>query len=418
VPAISRRTSLIAGSVALVVGLTIAVLTRSDEPDVATGRSSTSTTVPTVSASSTTATASTTTTASSTTSTAAPPSTAPSGPPSIALESMVSVSSPSAVVDLDGPGPLLVSTLAGAVLRVDPSSGATEVVLDLTGQVSTGSEQGLLGMAVDPAEERLYVNHTDRRGDTDVRSWPLVDGAPSGGPGAGVVHLELDQPRPNHNGGNLVFGPDGMLWIGTGDGGGSGDPDDVAQDPSSLLGKMLRVDPDPAGGLAPAPGNPAWGGRPEVWGIGLRNPWRYSFDRETGRLWIADVGQSSTEEVSVVDPDAARPDFGWDSMEGDQPFEGSADAAYVAPAVTYRHDAGCSITGGHVYRGRAVQSLVGWYVFGDYCGGWIRAVRADDPSGEQVELLADAGAVLSFAELDDGELLVLTRDGVSRIVSG
>ena len=151
-------------------------------------------------------------------------------------------------------------------------------MLDVSEQISTGGERGLLGLAVDPAGDRLYLDFTDRRGDTEIRSWGLgPDGLPIAGDG--VLHLEIGQPFENHNGGNLVFGPDGALWIGTGDGGGAGDRGEVAQDDGSLLGKMLRVVPDPAGGvLAPAT-NPEWE-RPEIWGIGLRNPWRYSFDRD------------------------------------------------------------------------------------------------------------------------------------------
>ena len=393
-------------AVAVVIG---AVLLLADDGDEQT--EATATTIPTTD----------TTGDPSTTATSAPASTSSTtvaaGPPAIALQEVVSLEAPSAVVDLVGAGTVLVSTLAGEVLRVDLASGETERVLDLRDQVSTGGEQGLLGMTADPDGERLYLDYTDSGGDTDIRSWPLVDGVPSGAPADGVVHLELDQPFSNHNGGNLVFGPDGNLWIGTGDGGSRGDPDDRARDVGDLLGKMLRVQPDPAGGVVPAPGNPDWGGRPEVWGIGLRNPWRYSFDRETDRLWIADVGQNTTEEVSVVDVDEPRPDFGWDEMEGDQPFEGEPDPAFVDPVVTYGHDEGCSITGGFVYRGDAVPSLAGWYVFADYCGGWIRAVPADEPTAEPLELVPDAGEVLAFAELDDGELLVLTRDGISRIVS-
>ena len=375
----------------------------------------------TASGPSTTTTSETPTTgdAPSTTSTSAPSSTTavPDGPPSIALEPLVDLESPSALVDLPDGGPVLVSTLGGQVLRVDLESGDREVVLDLGGAVSTGGERGLLGLAADPQGARLYVDYTDTAGDTVIRSWPLVDGRPSGGPADGVVHLELDQPFSNHNGGHLVFGPDGALWIGTGDGGAGGDPQDVARDPGELLGKMLRVVPDPGGGVRPAD-NPDWGGRPEVWGIGLRNPWRYSFDRETQRLWIADVGQNTTEEVSVVEPDHPMPDFGWDEMEGDRPFEGQPDPAFVDPVVTYGHDEGCSITGGYVYRGDDVPSLAGWYVFADFCGGWIRGVPADAPTSPPVELVADAGDVISFAELSDGEVLVLTRDGISRIVTG
>lgn len=349
--------------------------------------------------------------------TTADPERATGTDPVVALEPVIDLDLPTTVADPAGPGPVLVGTLGGQVHAVDLDTGASEVVLDLSGQVSSGGERGLLGLAIDPAGERLYVDYTDTGGDTDIRSWPLVDGRPEGGPEDGVLHLELGQPYPNHNGGNLVFGPDGLLWIGTGDGGDGGDPDEVARDPSSLLGKMLRVVPDPEGGVAAPSDNPDWGGRPEIWGIGLRNPWRYSFDRATGRLWVADVGQNAVEEVSVVDRDEAMPDFGWDDMEGDQPFEGEPDPAFVDPVVTYGRDEGCSITGGYVYRGDAIESLYGWYLFGDFCGGWVRAVPADDPGAAPVELVSGLESVLSFAELEDGELLVLSATGVQRLVA-
>jgi glucose/arabinose dehydrogenase len=332
------------------------------------------------------------------------------GDPMVRLGRTIALTRPSAVADPTGAGPVLVSTLDGQVHEVDLAGGATTVVLDLAGQISTGGERGLLGIAVDPEGDRLYANLTNRDGDTEVRSWALEGGRPE--PRAGVLHLAIDQPYANHNGGNLVFGPDGALWIGTGDGGSAGDPEDRAQDPDELLGKLLRIAPDRAGGARPAPGNPEWGGAEEVWAIGLRNPWRYSFDRATGRLWVADVGQGSVEEVSVVDPDAPRPDFGWDAVEGDRSFEGEPSPDFVPPVVTYDHEDGCSITGGYVYRGAANPGLEGWYLFGDYCGGWVRAVPSTEPGRAPVELLADVGSVLSFGELDDGELLLLTDDGV------
>ncbi len=337
--------------------------------------------------------------------------------PRIRLGDPVELNGPSALADPAGAGPVLVTTLDGRVHAVDLDSGAEQVVLDLSGIVSTGGERGLLGMAIAPAGDRLYLDYTNTDGDTEVRSWPFADGRPVGGPGDGVLHLQLGQPYRNHNGGNLVFGPDGMLWIGTGDGGSAGDPGEVAQDPSRLLGKMLRVAPDPAGGLTAPESNPDWGGRPEVWGIGLRNPWRYSFDPETNQLWIADVGQDTTEEVSVVDPSAPMPNFGWDDVEGDRPYEADPDPAFVAPVVTYRHDEGCSITGGYVYRGTAIPALSGWYLFGDYCGGRIRAVPADAPTDPPTELVADAGPVLSFGRLEDGELVVLGQDGLRRVLA-
>ena len=166
--------------------------------------------------------------------------------------------------------------------------------------------------------------------------------------------------------------------------------------------------------LAPAT-NPDWE-RPEIWGIGLRNPWRYSFDRATHRLWIADVGQNTIEEVTVVDGDADRPNFGWDTVEGANDYEGEPDPAFTAPVVTYGHDAGCSITGGYVYRGTAIPGLYGWYLYADYCTGFIDAVPADDPDATPTRLAEDVGNVVSFGELEDGELLLLTSAGVQPIL--
>lgn len=348
----------------------------------------------------------------------APPS-AP-GVPAIALEPVADLAAASAVADPPGPGPVLVTTLDGRVHELDLDSGDHEVVLDVSSEISTGGERGLLGAAVDPAGERLYLDWTDDdRGDTEIRSWPLEGGRPVGGPADGVLHLEIGQPFENHNGGHLVFGPDGALWIGTGDGGGAGDRGDVAQDPDSLLGKVLRVVPDPDGGVLAPTTNPDWGGRAEVWAVGLRNPWRYSFDRLTGRLWIGDVGQNAVEEVSVIDPDADLPNFGWSVVEGGNDYKGEPQPGFTAPVVTYGHDdaGGCSVAGGHVYRGEAVPSLAGWYLFADYCGGWVRAVPADAPDAEPVPLLDGLGPVIAFAELEDGELLVLGVEGIGRIVA-
>ena len=335
--------------------------------------------------------------------------------PAVRLREIARLAAPTSVVDLPGPGATLVTTVDGIVHSLDLATGEHDVVLDLSGLVSTGGERGLLGAAADPDGGRLYLDYTNRSGDTEIRSWPLDAGRPRGAAADGVLHLTIGQPFANHNGGHLAFGPDGALWIGTGDGGAGGDPADVAQDVDSLLGKMLRVVPLPGGGIEAPATNPAWGGRPEVWAIGLRNPWRYTFDRETNRLWIADVGQDRVEEVSVIEPDAGDANFGWNEVEGDEPFEGQAHPGFTAPVVTYTHPDGCSITGGYVYRGSSIPGLYGWYLFGDYCGGWIRAVPADDPGTEPVAVAADLGPVISFAELDDGELLVLTGSGISAI---
>ena len=337
--------------------------------------------------------------------------------PSLALGPRLAIDGPSALADPPGAGPVLVTTLAGQVHAVDLSARTSRVVLDIRDRITSGGEQGLLGIAIDQARDRMYLDMTNRDGDTEVRSWALgADGLPV--PGDGVLHLEIGQPFANHNGGNLVFGPDGALWIGTGDGGSGGDPMQVAQDPDALLGKMLRIVPNPDGGLVAPATNPRWGARPEVWGIGLRNPWRYSFDRATNRLWIADVGQNAVEEVSVIDPDAPKPNFGWDTVEGANDFEGSPSPDFTMPVVTYDHDHGCSITGGYVYRGDANPGLYGWYLYSDYCTGFVQAVPADDPTRDPVSLLTGVGSVISFGELDDGELVVMTTDGIRRLTPG
>lgn len=339
-------------------------------------------------------------------------------PPALVLRRLVDLGGPSALVDPPGPGPVLVATLDGRVHLVDLEEGTSEVVLDLSAQVSTGGERGLLGLALSPDGDRLYLNHTNADGDTEVVSLPLREGRPQGTADDVVPHLLIGQPYRNHNGGHLAFGPDGALWIGTGDGGSANDPAGVAQDPDLVLGKMLRVVPDPAGGVRAPATNPAWGERPEVWGIGLRNPWRYSFDRETNLLWIADVGQDAVEEVNVVDPGADGVNLGWARLEGSRPFAGEPGPDLTDPVVEYGHDDGCSVTGGHVYRGSSIQELYGWYLFGDFCGGWIRAVPADDPTVEPRQLAGDLGPVVSFAELEDGELVLLGADGISAIVPG
>jgi len=336
--------------------------------------------------------------------------------PALALGTGIPLPSPSALADPPGPGPVLVTTQNGLVHAVDLETGDASVVLDLSDRTAADRERGLLGIAVDPDGERMYLNYTDERGDTEIRSWALdAEGLPV--EADEVLHLEIGQPFENHNGGNLVFGPDGALWIGTGDGGGAGDAGEVAQDDGSLLGKMLRVIPDPDGGVLAPTTNPAWD-RPEIWGIGLRNPWRYSFDRETGRLWIADVGETTIEEVSVIDGDADRANFGWDTVEGANDYEGEPDPSFTTPVVTYDHDDGCSITGGYVYRGEANPSLYGWYLYADYCTGFIRAVPADDPTVEPTLLAEDSGNVVSFGELETGELILLTSTGLRPILAG
>jgi glucose/arabinose dehydrogenase len=318
---------------------------------------------------------------------------------------------------------LYVAQKTGAVVRIVDGRVDPARVLDLGGEVSLGSEQGLLGLAFSPDGRFLYVNYTDTNGDTHVTEFAM--GGDRADPSTRRDILSVDQPYVNHNGGNLVFGPDGYLYVGLGDGGSGGDPHGNGQSLSTLLGKMLRIDPRPSAGRSYSvpPTNPFVGradARPEIWAYGLRNPWRYSFDRLTGDLWIGDVGQGAWEEVDVqpVDSDGGE-NYGWALMEGDHPYEGGDPPdGVVRPVFEYSHDeGGCTITGGYVYRGRAIPDLYGAYVFGDYCVGRLEAIRLEGGRVEHHELGPVVQGLSSFGEDARGELYVMSLDGdVSKIV--
>ena len=254
---------------------------------------------------------------------------------------------------------------------------------------ASGSEQGLLGLAFHPRYRQngyLYVNYTDMAGHTAVVRYTARADGGAADPGSALPLLRVEQPAANHNGGHLLFGPDGYLYVGLGDGGGAGDTYRNAQSPQSLLGKMLRLDVDRTEGGKPyaiPADNPFRDGpfRPEVWAVGLRNPWRYSFDRTSGDLYIADVGQNAYEEVNVV-PAGAAPglNFGWPRMEATHCYpSGSAcdRQGLTLPAAEYGRGGNCSVTGGAVYRGAAQPLLRGAYLFGDYCSGRIWSLHRD-----------------------------------------
>jgi glucose/arabinose dehydrogenase len=318
----------------------------------------------------------------------------------------------------------------GEVLRVDPASGSNETVLDIGDLTRGAGERGLLGLAFHPTEPLAYINYTRASGGDTVVAEFAVDSSGTFDPGSRREVLTIDQPHSNHNGGGLAFGPDAMLYIGTGDGGSAGDPDRRSLDLGDLLGKMLRIDPLASG---PQPytvpvDNPfvgVEGARPELWGTGLRNPWRFGFDPANGDLWIADLGQNALEEVnrSTADADGLRAgravNYGWSAFEGtarfntDQPAEGA-----TPPVFEYPHgDLGCSISGGAVYRGAALPSLIGWYVYGDYCSGQVRALQVGAVSTVDVPL-AQTSAVVAVKPGPDGELYVASiDDGVFRLVA-
>jgi glucose/arabinose dehydrogenase len=299
--------------------------------------------------------------------------------------------------------------------------------LDISDLVGTGGERGLLGLAFHPGyatNGRFYVNYTDTGGTTRVAEY-LVSGNPDRADKAsGRTLLSVSQPASNHNGGMLAFGPDGYLYIGTGDGGGGGDPSGNGQQPSTLLGAMLRIDVGGAGTYTVPAGNPfvAGGGAAEVWAFGLRNPWRFSFDGQ--RLYIADVGQGQWEEIDVLTTADGGANLGWSIMEGNhcyKPSSGCNRTGLTLPVFEYGHGEGCSVTGGYVYRGTAIPELNGHYFYGDFCSGWVRSFRyTGDGVADTWDWTGDLGtvsALTSFGTDGQGELYVVSGGGnVYRIV--
>ena len=362
-----------------------------------------------------------------------PPSTAPAFPPTIGLELAFSgFQAPVYLTHAGDPDRLFVVEKAGRIWLIEGGERLPTPFLDITDRVgSQGSEQGLFSVAFPPdfaTSGLFYVNYTDRLGDTVVARYRLREGDPrQADPASEQKLLQIQQPAANHNGGQLQFGPDGYLYIGTGDGGAAGDPWGNAQNLGVLLGKMLRIDVMGVETYNIPRDNPFLdqpGARPEIWAYGLRNPWRFSFDRATGDLYIADVGQNRYEEVDVQPADSrGGENYGWDVMEGShcfEPPEGCDSSGLVLPAIEYDHSGGCSITGGYVYRGSRYPSLVGTYFFGDYCSGNVWGMR-QDPSGQwtMALLLQTEINISSFGEDAEGELYVVGyRDGnIYRLVA-
>jgi glucose/arabinose dehydrogenase len=317
---------------------------------------------------------------------------------------------------------LFVVEQPGRIRWIENGRASSGVFLDLRDRVSAGGERGLLGLAFHPdyaANGWFYVNYTDRDGDTQVVRYTASGSPRTVNPASAHRILSVDQPYANHNGGMIAFGPDRMLWIGMGDGGAGGDPHGHGQNPRTLLAKMLRLDVDHGDPYAIPDGNPykhrGDQGAPELWALGLRNPWRFSFDRATGNLIIGDVGQNQWEEIDVSD--SARPglNYGWNLREGSHRYgrPRPSPPALVAPAVEYDHDHGCSVTGGYAYRGAAIPALAGTIFFSDYCRGWLRSFRWDGVRASELREwnVGALGSVTSFGEDQAGELHVLTHEG-------
>jgi glucose/arabinose dehydrogenase len=331
---------------------------------------------------------------------------------------------------------LFVVEKGGRIRIIDHGSLLPAPFLDLSAQVSNGAEQGLLGMAFYPdyaTSGRFIVDYTSPQGSTaggtSVISRFHVSAEPNVASPTEEVLLTVPQPYENHNGGMVTFGPDGYLYIGLGDGGSGGDPEGHGQNLTDLLGSLLRIDVSGSGSTGGAyaipPDNP-WAtsatNAHELWNFGLRNPWRFSFDRETRDLYIADVGQNAREEIDIAPAGGGGQNYGWNLMEGTVCYGNPCDITGLTPPVLdYGHGDGCSVTGGYVYRGEALPAMRGVYFYSDYCSGWVRSFRwRDGQITDQLQWpgLASGGNVTSFGEDALGEVYVLTASGgVYRIVA-
>jgi glucose/arabinose dehydrogenase len=300
------------------------------------------------------------------------------------------------------PDRLYIVEQPGLVRVVEDGKLLEEPFLDVRDQVVSGGEQGLLSLAFDPDYEStglFYVNYTDTNGDTRVVEYHVGD---TGTPTKTRELLFVDQPYANHNGGQLAFGPDGRLYVGMGDGGAGGDPENRAQNLDEKLGKLLSTDPG---------GSDGW----RLEGYGLRNPWRFSFDRETGDLWIGDVGQGSWEEIDHTPVDSpGLENYGWDVYEGTHGYEDkdpNQAGHLVMPVYEYSHQHGCSVTGGYVYRGERVPDAAGRYFFGDYCSGAVSSLTLENGKAVGVRNFAHVDELSAFGQDAAGELYAVSLQG-------
>ena len=343
----------------------------------------------------------------------------------VTLQAVLTLDEPLDMAVAPGDDLVWMAERAGRVSRVDLERGEmVETILDISAETEAAGERGLLGIAV--TDRWLYANFTDLAGNTRVDAFER-DG--NGLSGRRRTILFQAQPFSNHNGGDLAIGPDGFLYVAFGDGGSGGDPLDAGQDPTTWLGAVLRIEPTPEADepYAVPADNPFAAGqdgpaRPEIFLTGVRNPWRFSFDRATGDLWIADVGQDAYEEVTVLlaaNGGGLGANLGWRLREGLHRFTGDEPPDHADPVWEYSQDDGCSVTGGYVYRGSAIEDLYGAYVFGDYCTSRLWALQISTGEVEFRELGAEVfgGSLASFGEDADGELYALSLNGtVARIV--
>jgi glucose/arabinose dehydrogenase len=338
------------------------------------------------------------------------------------LKRVAYLHNPIDLATLPGDDSLYVAERGGTVRIVKDGRLERRPVLDLSSEVSLAGSQGLLGIAFSPDGSKIYASYTDLRGDLRLVEMGFQQGRVVEGSRRDVLTVHI--PSTSHQGGDIAFGPDGYLWITVGDGEEGKDPEDNGQSLDTLLGKLLRIDPKPSRGkpYGVPPDNPFTSmgkrARPEIFAYGLREPWRFSFDRETGDVWLGDVGQYSMEEIDFLPAGAGGgANFGWNRLEGTLPFSGTAPADAVPPIAEYRHGPRCAVIGGYVYRGSAIPGLRGAYVYGDFCDGVIRAlVQTDGHRAFGRDLGVKIGTLASFGEGPDGELYVLSQfQGLYRI---
>jgi glucose/arabinose dehydrogenase len=325
---------------------------------------------------------------------------------------------------------LFIVEQAGRIRIVENGKLLSTPFIDIAGKVKSGGEQGLLSVAFHPDYAKngfLYVNYTDKNGDTRIERYQVASNSDRADPDSAKLLLKIEQPYANHNGGLNLFGHDGMLYIGMGDGGAAGDPHGNGQNLKTLLGKMLRIDVNKGDPYAIPSDNPFAGrkdARAEIWAYGLRNPWRYAFGRKENLLYIADVGQNKIEEINVVPAAQKGLNYGWNILEGSSCFSllfspSCKKSGLVLPVLEYDHDQGCSVIGGFVYRGRAIPELAGHYFYSDYCTGFLKSfIYTNGKATEQRTWnVGEIGNVLSFGEDAAGELYILSDKGsVYRLV--
>lgn len=328
----------------------------------------------------------------------------------------------------DGSDRLFIAEQFGKIRILRDGQLLADAFLDIGPLLSGDSEQGLLGLAFDPdfaSSGRFYVYYTNISGGSVLSRFTVSStDADRADPGSERQLLAFSQPFANHNGGWIGFGPDGFLYLASGDGGSGGDPQGNGQNLSTLLGKMLRL--DVSGELAAAPADNPFrntaGALPEIWAYGLRNPWRASFDRDSGALWIADVGQRTREEVNRQAPGVGGNNYGWRVLEGSECFNGTScsNAGTVLPVAEYGRSEGCSVTGGYVYRGTDYPGLRGIYLFGDFCSGRVFGLReqGSDDSSFVRETLAETGLpISSFGEDERGNVYLASYNGTVYLLS-